>query len=108
MSSRISIDHHKEVAIYAVLTFVAMLSLTIMAPVIKEFIIDRFDASNTEASMFFTLEMLAYVIFAVVWGSHSDKCGKRKPFIVFSTVFRLFPILYRYPYLGDPDKRCSH
>lgn len=83
MSRGISIDHHKEIAIYAVLTFVAMLSLTLMAPVIPEFIIDRFDASNTEASMFFTLEMLAYVIFAVVWGSLSDKCGKRKPFIVF-------------------------
>lgn len=78
-----SIKFNKEVAIYAVLTFVAMLSLTLMAPVIKEFIIDRFDASNTEASMFFTLEMLAYVVFAVVWGSLSDKCGKRKPFIVF-------------------------
>ncbi len=83
MSRGISIDHHREIAIYAILTFVAMLSLTLMAPVIKEFIINRFNASNTEASMFFTLEMLAYVIFAVVWGSLSDKCGKRKPFIAF-------------------------
>ena len=87
MSRGISTDHHKEIKeiaiiIYAVLTFVAMLSLTLMAPVIKEFIIDRFGASNTEASMFFTLEMLAYMIFAVVWGSLSDKCGRRKPFIV--------------------------
>ena len=45
MSHR-SINFNKEVAIYAVLTFVAMLSLTLMAPVIKEFIIDRFDASK--------------------------------------------------------------
>jgi len=75
--------HNKEVAIYAVLMFVAMLSLTLMAPVIQEFIIDRFNASNTEASMFFSLEMLAYVIFAMIWGSLSDKCGKRKLFIVF-------------------------
>ena len=83
MSRGITINHQKEIAIYAVLILVAMLSLTIMAPAIKEFIIDRFGASNTEASMFFTLEMLAYVIFAVVWGSLSDKCGKRKPFVVF-------------------------
>ncbi len=76
-------SHIKEVAIYAVLMFVAMLSLTLMAPVIQEFIIDRFNASNTEASMFFSLEMLAYVIFAMIWGSLSDKCGKRKFFIVF-------------------------
>ena len=62
MSRGIRINHQKEIAIYAVLIFVAMLSLTIMAPAIKEFIIDRFGASNTEASMFFTLEMLAYVI----------------------------------------------
>ena len=45
-----------------------MLSLTLMVPVIEEFIIDRFDASNTEASMFSTLGMLAYVLFAIVWG----------------------------------------
>ena len=76
-------SHIKEVAIYAGLMFVAMLSLTLMAPVIKEFIIERFSASNTEASMFFSLEMLAYVIFAMIWGSLSDKCGKRKLFIVF-------------------------
>jgi len=52
MSSGIGIDHHKEIAIYAVLTFVAMLSLTLMAPVIKEFIIDRFDASNSFVDRF--------------------------------------------------------
>ena len=69
--------------VYAILIFVAMLSLTLMAPVIKEFVIDRFDASNTVASLFFTLEMLAYVIFAVFWGSLSDMCGKRRPFIIF-------------------------
>ena len=77
------IEPNREIAIYAVLTYVVMLSLTLMAPVINDFIIKRFDASNTEASMFFTLEMIAYVIFAVVWGSLSDKYGRRKPFIVF-------------------------
>ena len=46
--SRIEIN--KEIAIYAVLTFVAMLSLTLMAPVINEFIIDRFDASKAQAN----------------------------------------------------------
>ncbi|MEA2051709.1 MAG: hypothetical protein U9O90_02660 [Euryarchaeota archaeon] len=46
-------SHNKEVTIYAVLMFVAMRSLTLMAPVIQEFNIDRFNASNTEASMFF-------------------------------------------------------
>jgi hypothetical protein len=50
------IEHNREVAIYAVLTFIAMLSLTLMVPVIEEFIIDRFDVSNTEASMFFFLK----------------------------------------------------
>jgi len=50
-------SHNKEVTIYAVLMFVAMRSLTLMAPVIQEFIIDRFKASNTEASMFFMLKL---------------------------------------------------
>ncbi|MHC1573864.1 MAG: MFS transporter [Candidatus Syntropharchaeales archaeon] len=73
----------KETVVYAILIFVAMLSLTLMAPVIKEFVIDRFDVGNTVASLFFTLEILAYVIFAVFWGSLSDTCGKRRPFIIF-------------------------
>jgi len=50
-------SHNKEVTIYAVLMFVAMRSLTLMAPVIQEFSIDRFKASNTEASMFFMLTL---------------------------------------------------
>lgn len=59
-----------------------MFNLTFIVPSVKELIIDRFDATTTEASLFVTVEMVAYIIFAMVWGAASDKAGTRKVFIV--------------------------
>lgn len=59
-----------------------MFNLTFIVPSIKELIIDRFDATTTEASLFVTVEMIAYIIFAMVWGSISDRRGERRRFIV--------------------------
>jgi DHA1 family tetracycline resistance protein-like MFS transporter len=69
-------------AVLAVLVFVCMFNLTFIVPSIKELIIDRFDATATEASLFVTVEMIAYIIFAMVWGSISDRRGERRRFIV--------------------------
>ncbi|UCE91141.1 MAG: MFS transporter [Methanobacteriota archaeon] len=66
----------------AALVFVCMFNLTFIVPSIKELIIDRFDATTTEASLFVTVEMVAYIIFAMIWGSISDRHGERHRFIV--------------------------
>jgi MFS family permease len=73
---------YREIAVYAILLFFATLSLTLIAPAIKEFVIDQFNTTEAIASLFVTVEMLAYIIFAVIWGALSDKKGKRKIFIV--------------------------
>ena len=70
------------IGILATLVFVCMFNLTFIVPSIKELIIDRFDATTTEASLFVTVEMIAYIIFATVWGSLSDRRGERRRFIV--------------------------
>ncbi len=59
-----------------------MFCLTLIVPALKEFVMERFNASNAETTLFVSTEMVAYVIFAVVWGAVSDKAGMRKPFIV--------------------------
>lgn len=73
---------YREIGIYALLLFFSTLSLTLIAPAIKEFVIDQFNTTETTASLFVTVEMLAYIIFAVIWGALSDRKGKRKIFIV--------------------------
>ena len=93
MSSGIGIDHHKEIAIYAVLTFVAMLSLTLMAPVINEFIIDRFDASNSFVDRF----TVAFFIFAFplhliyAFGFGSAERGRYQALLLFPFVLLQYP-----------------
>ena len=63
------------------LVFICMFNLTFIVPSVKELIIDRFDASVSEASLFVSVEMLAYILFAMVWGAISDKRGERRIFI---------------------------
>jgi len=68
-------------AVFAVLVFVCMFNLTLIVPSVKELIMDRFDASATEASLFVTVEMVAYIVFGMVWGAFSDRRGERRIFI---------------------------
>ncbi|MBU1159175.1 MAG: MFS transporter [Candidatus Thermoplasmatota archaeon] len=72
----------KPILRIASLTFLAMFNLTFVVPSIKEIVVDRFDTTTTMASLFITIEMIAYIIFGVVWGALSDKRGERRIFIV--------------------------
>jgi len=72
----------RTLVMFAVLVFVCMFNLTLIVPSVKELIIDRFDASATEASLFVTVEMVAYIVFGMVWGALSDRRGERRVFVV--------------------------
>ena len=72
----------KHISILGILTFLLMLSISMVYPVLRPFVVDRFDTTITQASLFVSVNLLAYVIFAVVWGALSDKAGKRRPFII--------------------------
>ncbi|MEO8195892.1 MAG: MFS transporter [Thermoanaerobaculia bacterium] len=62
--------------------FVAMLNLTLVVAGLKELVVDDLGGSVADAALFFTVEMVAYLLFAPVWGALSDRIGRRKPFIV--------------------------
>ncbi|MGD9963338.1 MAG: MFS transporter [Thermoplasmata archaeon] len=72
----------RPVTVIAGLIFLAMFNQTFIVPSLKEVIIDRYDSTATMASLFVTVEMIAYMIFGVVWGAVSDKRGERRIFIV--------------------------
>jgi MFS family permease len=71
----------REVFVYTILIFISMLSLTLIAPALGDLVDELFKVELTEGSFFVSLEMIAYIIFAMVWGALSDRKGKRKIFI---------------------------
>jgi MFS family permease len=72
----------RTIVVIAGLTFLSMFNLTFIVPSLKEIIIDGYGSTPTMASLFVTVEMVAYVIFGVVWGAVSDRRGERRIFIV--------------------------
>jgi DHA1 family tetracycline resistance protein-like MFS transporter len=76
-------ESYREIFILGVLTFLLMFSVTLIYPVMEDFVMERFDVrSVAEASLFVSINLAAHVIFALIWGSTSDKMGKRKIFIL--------------------------
>jgi MFS family permease len=59
-----------------------MFSITLIYPVMEEFVMVRFGVTSVaETSLFVSINLAAHVIFSLIWGSISDKVGKRKVFI---------------------------
>lgn len=59
-----------------------MLNLTLIVAGLKELIIDDLGGTVTQAGLFFSLEMIAYVLGAPLAGLASDTLGRRRPFVV--------------------------
>lgn len=61
---------------------VAMLNLTLIVAGLKELVVDRLGGTTAQASLFFSIEMAAYILFAPIWGIVSDRFGYRKPLVI--------------------------
>ena len=59
-----------------------MFNLTLVVAGLKEFIIDQLGGSIAQATLFFSVETIAYIIFAPIWGLLSDQTGKRRVFVI--------------------------
>ncbi|WP_456475844.1 MFS transporter [Candidatus Pyrohabitans sp.] len=66
----------------AVICFLLLFSVTMIYPVVKHYVMDRYGASIAQAGMFVAVNLIAYAVFALVWGAVSDRMGRRKPFIL--------------------------
>jgi len=77
------------------LLLVAMLNLTLIVAGLKELIIDELGGTARQASLFFSLEMLACILFAPLWGLASDRLGRRKP-LVFAGFLLSAPLYAAY------------
>lgn len=72
----------RGVLLPSLLLFVAMLNLTLVVAGLKELVVGELGGTVADAALFFTVEMLAYVVAAPLWGLASDRLGRRKPFVV--------------------------
>jgi len=72
----------RSLALLCALLFGAMLNLTLVVAGLKELVVDRLGGSERDAALFFTLEMVAYVLFGPLWGLASDRTGRRRIFVV--------------------------
>jgi MFS family permease len=59
-----------------------MLNLTLVVAGLKELVVERLGGTVTQAALFFTVEMTAYLVFGPLWGLLSDRAGRRRPFVV--------------------------
>ncbi|MEM7479900.1 MAG: MFS transporter [Acidobacteriota bacterium] len=78
-SSPAATDWRRTVLLPSVFLLVAMLNLTLVVAGLKELIVDELGGTARDASLFFSIEMLAYVLFAPLWGVLSDRLGRRVP-----------------------------
>lgn len=75
--------NYQEIYLLGILTFLLMFSVTLIYPVLEGFVMERFEVESVaETSLFVSVNLAAYVIFALIWGSISDRIGKRKVFII--------------------------
>ena len=75
--------NNREIYFLGILTFILMFSVTLIYPSMEKFVMERFMVESVaKTSLFVSVNLAAYVIFSLIWGSISDKIGKRKVFIV--------------------------
>ncbi len=88
----VSLRH--AVVLPCLLLFGAMFNLTLVVAGLKEFIIDELGGTLVDATLFFSVETLAYILFAPIWGLASDRAGRRRPFVVVG--FALSAAIYAF------------
>ncbi len=72
----------RAIMLPCVLLFGAMFNLTLVVAGLKELVIDSLGGTIADATLFFSVETFAYIIFAPLWGILSDRSGRRKLFII--------------------------
>lgn len=72
----------RSVIVPSLFLMVAMFNLTLCVAGLKELIVDQMGGTTAHATWFFSIESLAYIVFAPIWGIVSDRLSRRKPLIV--------------------------
>jgi MFS family permease len=90
----------KGVVLPSLFLLVAMLNLTLIVAGLKELVVDELRGTARDASLFFSIEMAAYIVFAPLWGLVSDRLGRRKPLVVAGFLLTA-PLYWAYSMVQD-------
>ena len=71
----------RTVVMPSLFLMVAMFNLTLIVAGLKELMIDDLGGTTRDTSLFFSIEMAAYILFAPLCGVMSDRLGRRRPFV---------------------------
>ena len=71
----------RRTALPSALLFGAMFNLTLVVAGLKEFVLGELGGTVQDATLFFSVETFAYILFAPLWGLLSDRAGRRRPFV---------------------------
>jgi DHA1 family tetracycline resistance protein-like MFS transporter len=93
-----------SVVLPCALLFLSMLNLTLVVAGLKELVIDDLGGTARDASLFFSIEMVAYIVFAPVWGLLSDRWGRRRGlvtlgFLLCAPLYALYSVVGTVPAL---------
>ncbi len=72
----------RSILLPCILLFGSMFNLTLVVAGLKELVIESLGGTVADATLFFSVETFAYIIFAPLWGVLSDRTGRRKVFVV--------------------------
>lgn len=84
--------------------FVSMLNLTLIVAGLKDLMIDELGGREEDVSLFFSIEMIAYILFAPIWGLASDRWHNRRTFIALgffmsACFYAVYPMVRSIPLL---------
>ena len=83
--------------------WVSMINLTLIVAGLRELILDELGGTEADASLFFSIEAMAYILFAPLWGMVSDSIGRRRPLVVLGFLFSAL-IYASYTFVQDIDR----
>lgn len=83
---------HPGILLPCALLFGAMFNLTLVVAGLKELVLDELGGTVRDATLFFSIETAAYILFAPIWGLASDRMGRRRVLIVLG--FALSALIY--------------
>lgn len=66
--------------------FLTMLPVTMLVPVLKELVLDRFGEARAWAHAFMSINMIGAAIFAPLGGAIADRLGRRRPVLVLAAL----------------------
>ncbi len=85
--------HQPPLPVLCLLVFFAVIPVTLLVPILKPLVLDRFPVGPFAAHAFLSINMVSAILAAPVVGLIIDRIGKRQPIVVIAFVLDSFLLL---------------